>query len=73
MGHKLNQERQQKNILGIRIATGVRRINHSWFVDDTLLIGGASTIMARIFKKILDQFLEVSGGALNSAKCYIYA
>ena len=29
--------------------------------------------MARIFKVILDQFLEASGGEVNSWKCYIYA
>jgi hypothetical protein len=66
LGRRLDQERQQKNISGIRIATGVRRINHAQFADDTLLIGGASTIMARRFKNILDQFLEASGGEVNS-------
>jgi len=29
--------------------------------------------MARIFKAILEQFLEALGGEVNSAKCYIYA
>jgi hypothetical protein len=29
--------------------------------------------MARRFKIILDQFLEASGGEVNSGKCYIYA
>jgi hypothetical protein len=42
----LEQERLTKNILGLKIARGVRRINNSQFVDDTILLGGASQTMA---------------------------
>eukprot|EP00253_Pinus_taeda_P012762 PITA_12762 len=68
----LENLRKQKEITGISIARGIKEINHSLFVDDTLLIGGASSIMARRFKKTLDIFLEVSGGMLNNNKCKIY-
>jgi hypothetical protein len=40
--------------MGIKIARGVKDINHAQFVDDTLLLGGASTIIARKFKQQLD-------------------
>jgi len=50
----------------------VKTINHSLFADDTLLLGGASTIIARRFKKVLDDFLQVSSGLLNNEKCRIY-
>jgi len=35
-------------------------------------LGGASSIIARRFKKVLDDFLQVSGGLLNNSKCRIY-
>jgi hypothetical protein len=47
-------------------------MNHSQFTDDTLLLGGASIIIATRFKRILDSFLDASRGAVNNIKCQIY-
>ena len=47
------------SIPGIKIAQGVKRINHSQFFDDTILLSGASKIMARRLNKVLDTFLLV--------------
>eukprot|EP00253_Pinus_taeda_P005862 PITA_05862 len=68
----LEKLRRQKEITGISIARGTKEINHSLFADDTLLIGGASSLMARRFKKTLDLFLQVFGGKLNNNKCMLY-
>eukprot|EP00253_Pinus_taeda_P008074 PITA_08074 len=68
----LEKLRKQKEITGISIARGTKEINHSLFADDTLLKGGASSLMARRFKKTLDLFLQVSGGKLNNNKCMLY-
>jgi len=68
----LENQRKERNIIGIRITKGVKTINHSIFADDKLLLGGASTIIARRFKKVMDDFLQVSGGLLNNTKCRIY-
>ena len=59
-------------ITGIKFGNEVKNINHSQFADDTLLIGGASTTIARRFKKLLDQFMEYSGGLVNQLKSCIY-
>lgn len=59
-------------ITGIKIENGTKNINHSQFADDILLIGGASTTIARRFKKLLDQFMEYSGGKVNQLKSCIY-
>ena len=67
----LETQRKERTIIGLRIAKGIKTINHSLFVDDTLLMGGASTIIARRFKKIMDALLQVSGGLLNNTKCRI--
>jgi hypothetical protein len=65
-----------KEELGIfqesKLLQGFKHINHSQFADDILFLGGASSIIARRFKMVLDQFLSVSGGLVNSHKCYLY-
>eukprot|EP00253_Pinus_taeda_P007860 PITA_07860 len=68
----LENLRLKREIMGISIERGIKEINHSLFADDTLLIGGASNLMARRFKRVLDAFLLVSGGKLNNRKCKIY-
>eukprot|EP00253_Pinus_taeda_P004529 PITA_04529 len=68
----LDHNRRIGLITGIKIEQGAKNINHSQFADDTLLIGGASTTIARRFKKLLDQFMEYSGGKVNQAKSCIY-
>eukprot|EP00253_Pinus_taeda_P008659 PITA_08659 len=68
----LENLRLKREIMGISIERGIKEINHSLFADDTLLIGGASSLMARRFKRVLDAFLQVSGGKLNNRKCKIY-
>jgi len=69
---QLENQREKRKIIGIRITRGVKEINHYVFADDTLLIGGASNIIARWFKKVLDDFLYALGGLLNNKKCVIY-
>eukprot|EP00253_Pinus_taeda_P015197 PITA_15197 len=68
----LENKRRIKEITGIDIVRGSKGINHSLFADDTLLIGGASSLMARRFKETLDLFLQASGGKLKNNKCMIY-
>eukprot|EP00253_Pinus_taeda_P033369 PITA_33369 len=68
----LGHNRRVGLISGIKFGNGVKNINHSQFVDDTLLIGGASTTIARRFKTLLDQFMKYSGGAINFHKSCTY-
>lgn len=72
LGRRLEHERRSESIPCLRITSRVKKINHSQFTDDILLIGGASSIMAGRFKLILDQFLLVSRGAVNNTKCFLY-
>jgi hypothetical protein len=62
----------QQNLSGLRIAKGVKDINHAQYADDTLLLGGASTAVAKKFKKELDVFTNISGSVINTAKSKIY-
>jgi hypothetical protein len=72
LNRTLEWECTNGTIPGIKIAQGVKCINHSQFFDDTILLSGASKIMARRINQVLDTFLSVSGGLLNKAKCQIY-
>ena len=41
-------------------------------MDDTLLLGGASPIIAKKFKEELDAYVAVSGSEISQAKSKIY-
>eukprot|EP00253_Pinus_taeda_P013489 PITA_13489 len=72
LSQTLDYNRRIGLITGIKIEQGTKNINHSQFANDTLLIGGASITIARRFKKILDQFMDYSGGKVNQIKSCIY-
>ena len=50
LSFQLEAARQDQDLPGIQMARGIKDINHAQFADDTLLLGGASTIIARRFK-----------------------
>ena len=49
LGRKLTVGKNEGIILGITSGVGVEAINHALFADDTLLLGGASLKMERVF------------------------
>ena len=55
-------------LTSINFGNGVKNINHSQFADDTLLIGGASNIIAYRFKALLDKYMSYSGGMVSQLK-----
>jgi hypothetical protein len=73
LSKKLDRERRQKIVPGIKIVQGTKRINISQFADNTILLAGASSIIAKRFKKIMDDYTSTSGGLINEGKSRIYA
>lgn len=57
---------------GLSIARGVRSISYSQFGYDTIILGGAYTIIARRLKIVLDEFLEAYGEKVNERKSKMY-
>ena len=53
LSRKLTAGKNDGIIPGIKSASGVESINHALFVDDTLLLGGASLRLEIIFKEIM--------------------
>ena len=47
-------------------------MNHSQFANDTLLMGGASKIIAQGFKNALEIFMLFSGELINFKKSCVY-
>jgi len=72
LSRRLEWERERYNLPTIRFTPGINSINHGKFVDDTMLIGGASTLISMRFKPTLGKFLKASGGTTYDSKIYIF-
>ena len=59
-------------IRALKIARGVKNANHAQFIDDTILLGGASVIIAKRFREVISTFLKASDGKVNVVKTKIY-
>jgi len=69
----MEYDRVASDISRVKIIPKVKSINHSQqFVDDTLLLGGISTIMDERFKYTLDLFTYASRGNINNMKSQIF-
>jgi hypothetical protein len=69
---RVEHERATGRIQGISFMRGVKGINHFQFVDDTLFLGVATTIIAKRFKAVLDSFLNAYIGKVNNMGKVIY-
>ena len=59
LSQKLSAERIVGTLLGLKPSIGTNPLNHSLFVDDSLLLGGASTIIAKAFDTVLRSYCRV--------------
>ena len=65
---KLDAEKKVATVPGIRIVKGIEPINHSLFVDDSLLMGRASIIISKAFSKILQDLCSITRVLINNKK-----
>jgi len=72
LSFQLEHSQSHNNLHGLRIAPGVKNINHAQFVDDTLLMGGASLHTTRKFKIELAAYTEISRSVISPAKSKIF-
>ena len=72
MRRKLQHLQDSGDLKGLKIARGVKAANHAQFVDDTIMLGGASITIVRRFKCALSTFLKASDGKVNSTKSKVY-
>ena len=57
---------------GIKISRGIDPINHALFVDDSLLLRGASLMIVRAFNVVLQKFCQSSRALINKSKSGVY-
>ena len=67
----LEKRQVVQELMGLRIARGVRDINHALFANESILLEGAFAISASRFKLELDRYCLDSGSELNTSKCFI--
>jgi hypothetical protein len=72
LSRKLTAEKLIGTIPGIRAMRGTEPINHALFIDDSLLLGGASLKIARDFNEVIQSFCRVSGALVNRRKSAVY-
>jgi len=72
LSRKMTVEMEIGGIPGIKAARGVDPINHAIFADASLLLGGASIMIAMAFKEILQHLCLITGALINKRKSVIY-
>ena len=72
LSFQLENARLEQELPGIRLARGIQDINHAQFADDTILMGGASQIIASRFKTELNRYCLASGSKINFTKSQIF-
>ena len=72
MSGKIQQLQGYRELKGIKATRGVKAVNHAQFADNTILLGGASTIIVERFNGVLSNFIKASDGKGNSEKSKVY-
>ena len=73
LSRKLTAERIAGSLPGLKPSTGADPLNHALFADDSLLLGGASTRIAKAFDTVLKSYCRVSGALVNESKSEVYS
>ena len=72
LSRKLIVEKHVGTVLGIRTIKGLNLINHAIFTDDSLLLGGASIKIKKVFRQILQNFCNISRALVNKRKSVVF-
>eukprot|EP00253_Pinus_taeda_P032328 PITA_32328 len=72
LSRKLTAEKKARTAPGVKLTKGLKPLNHTLFADDTLLLGGASIRIAKVYTGILQKFCSISGALINKRKSAIY-
>eukprot|EP00253_Pinus_taeda_P001754 PITA_01754 len=73
LSRKLTAEITAGSLPGLKPSSGVDPLNHALFADDSLLLGGASTRIAKAFDSVLKSYCRVSEAQVNESKSEIYS
>eukprot|EP00253_Pinus_taeda_P034761 PITA_34761 len=72
LSRKLAAEKASGSLPGLKPSLSSPALNHALFVDNSLLLGGASARIAKAFDSVLNCYCRVSGASINRNKSEIY-
>eukprot|EP00253_Pinus_taeda_P024857 PITA_24857 len=72
LSRKLTAEKVSGSLPGLKPSNTSPAQNHSLFVDDSLLLGGASIRISKSFDSILKSYCRVSRASINDRKSEVY-
>lgn len=73
LSRKLKAERNEGTLSGIWPMIRLEQINHAVFAYDSILLGGASTRIAKEFNWTLQSFYTILGALINKRKSAVYS
>ena len=72
LSRKLQALQENGKLKGLKFTKGTKAATHAQFADDTILLGGDSTVIAERFNEVMSSFLKASYGKINALKTKIY-
>ncbi|XP_059067698.1 uncharacterized protein LOC131858469 [Cryptomeria japonica] len=72
LGRSIRDLQQDDRWVGVNVATGVKKMTHLQFVDDTILFGSACRREARTIKSCLDDYCLDFGQKINWHKSEVF-
>eukprot|EP00253_Pinus_taeda_P013625 PITA_13625 len=73
LSRKLAVEKSVSSLPGLKPSEVSTPLNHDLFTDDSLLLGGVSTRIAKAFDNVLKSYCRVTGALINESKSGIYS
>eukprot|EP00253_Pinus_taeda_P004488 PITA_04488 len=73
LSRKLEAERMSGSLPGLKPTNRVNPLNHALFADDSILLGGASTRIAKAFDTIIRNYCKVTGALVNERKSEVFS
>eukprot|EP00253_Pinus_taeda_P005951 PITA_05951 len=73
LSRKLAVEKSVGSLPGLKPSEVSTPLNHALFADDSLLLGGVSTRIAKAFDNVLKSYYRVTGALINESKSEIYS
>lgn len=72
LSRKPTSEKKAGTSRGVRLTKGLEPLNHALFADVSLLLGGASIKIAKVYSVILQKCCRISGALISKRKSAIY-
>lgn len=73
LSRKLAVEKSAGSLPGLKPSEVSTPLNHALFADDSLLLGGVSTRIAKAFDNVLKSYCRVTGALINESKSEIFS